>query len=424
MVRSKFLFFRNFSIYTFSTILNSAIPFFLLPVLTQYLSPSEYGQLTLIQIMIIFALPFIHLNIHAAIGVAYFRIDRTDMAAYISSTLLIPIVMVICITLFFIPLGIFLSPVINIPFQWILFVPILAFVEIISLVVLTLYRAKEDPIKYGTFQISQTLLNFTLSLFFIICLHQGWVGRLYGIFLSYLFFFMFGTVLLRKMGYLISKINRHHIKDAIKFGVPLIPHVIGASLMMLADRFLITKIVGIGAAGMYTVGFQVASILIIIFTSINQVWMPYLFKNLKNPTATKKKEIVKYSYMLFLSIIICWCVFYLAVPIIFKIFINARYWDSMDYVFWLSIAFALNGMYFIFTNYISYKKKTYLLSILTLSTGIFNLIMSYILISTYGAIGAAYSSVISWCIFFIGSWIMANHVYPMPWLSFLKLAEG
>ena len=40
---------RNSTIYLTSNILNALVPFLLLPVLTRYLTPDEYGQIAMFQ---------------------------------------------------------------------------------------------------------------------------------------------------------------------------------------------------------------------------------------------------------------------------------------------------------------------------------------------------------------------------------------
>ena len=65
--------FKTASVYTISNILNALIPFFLIPVLTRYLTPVDYGITSMMQVMIGFLTPFVGLNLHGAIAVKYYK---------------------------------------------------------------------------------------------------------------------------------------------------------------------------------------------------------------------------------------------------------------------------------------------------------------------------------------------------------------
>ncbi|HFU75316.1 MAG TPA: hypothetical protein ENK66_03635, partial [Arcobacter sp.] len=85
-------FFKSLSIYTTTAILNSAIPFLLLPILTNYLTVEEYGLLSIIQIFIIFTIPFISINIQSTLQLEYHELDEKQFAVWVSSVLMIPLI--------------------------------------------------------------------------------------------------------------------------------------------------------------------------------------------------------------------------------------------------------------------------------------------------------------------------------------------
>ncbi len=50
---------KNTAIYTLTTIINSAIPFLLIPILTRYLNPSDYGIISVYTVIVAIVSPFI-----------------------------------------------------------------------------------------------------------------------------------------------------------------------------------------------------------------------------------------------------------------------------------------------------------------------------------------------------------------------------
>ena len=63
---------KSSAIYTFSSVVNSAIPFLFLPILTRILTPSEYGIIAMFQISVSIVFPLVGLNLEGAIARKYY----------------------------------------------------------------------------------------------------------------------------------------------------------------------------------------------------------------------------------------------------------------------------------------------------------------------------------------------------------------
>ena len=62
---------------------------------------------------------------------------------------------------------------------------------------------------------------------------------------------------LRLSGYIEWKISYDYIIQALKYGIPLIPQVIGIVIIAMTDRIFLSHYIGLEAAGLYTIGYQV-----------------------------------------------------------------------------------------------------------------------------------------------------------------------
>ena len=76
-------------IYLGSSILNKAIPFLLLPMLTKYLSPEEYGVLSIFQLMISFFTAFVGMAIHTNVSKNFFKYSKNQTSLMIGNILMI-----------------------------------------------------------------------------------------------------------------------------------------------------------------------------------------------------------------------------------------------------------------------------------------------------------------------------------------------
>ncbi|MDA9882108.1 hypothetical protein N9C33_04855, partial [Crocinitomicaceae bacterium] len=77
---------KSMGIYTISNVLNASIPFLLLPVLTRYLDPSDYGVLSNFNAIANFMVPLVGINLMASVQVQYIK-EEVDNQSYMSTGL-------------------------------------------------------------------------------------------------------------------------------------------------------------------------------------------------------------------------------------------------------------------------------------------------------------------------------------------------
>ena len=65
------------------------IPFLLLPVMTRYLTPAEYGKLSIFLIFIALYRPFIGMSLQTNISKNFFRVSKAEISLYIGNILAI-----------------------------------------------------------------------------------------------------------------------------------------------------------------------------------------------------------------------------------------------------------------------------------------------------------------------------------------------
>jgi len=407
--------FKNTFTYAGSNVINKAIPFFLLPIMTRYLTPTDYGIMATFNILLAVMVVFVGLNMHGAIGVNFFKLNKEELKEYVGNVFFIlfsSFVLVFTIVYFLkLPISIFTK----IPGNWILIAVIVVLFSFISAVNSCLWQVEQMPLPYGLFQISRTILNVGLSLIFVVILTWGWRGRLLGAIIASIIFGLLSIFILFKRKYINITFNKKYIRDALSFGIPLIPASLGGWIITGIDRIFINSMVGVAETGIYSVGYQVGMIIGLLAQSFNLAWSPFLFEKLKENKYSTKVKIVKFTYLYYICIIIlALCLSFIA-PYFLKIFVGKNFHSAYKYVFWIALGYAFNGMRYMIVNYIYYVKKTYISAWVPFFCAGINIILNYILIKANGAIGAAQATTITFFIYFIAQWIISARVYKMPW---------
>jgi O-antigen/teichoic acid export membrane protein len=406
---------RSAGIYTITSGINSAIPFLLIPILTRYMSPGDYGIVSMFGVLVSLVAPFTGLSIHGAIQRQYYERDHIDLSKYVSNCILILLTSSTLIGLIFFIFSEPISRVSSFPQQWLWVVIIVSIAQFLSQVVLTLWQVQVKPLPYGIYQILQTSFNAGLSIWLIVGMGLAWKGRIEAQFIAVLSFGIIALFILYRDKWLKFSVDWAYIRNAISFGVPLIPHALGAVIITMTDRFFITNMVGLEATGLYTVGYQVGMIIGLLENSFTQAYAPWLYEHLKMNHELVKVKIVKMTYAYFI-IIICLALLLASIaPWFLSFFVGKEFTGSSSFVLWIALGYAFNGMYKMVGLYIPYVEKTGYLSIVTVPSALLNILLNYILIRYNGPVGAAQATTFSFLFMFIATWILSSKVFPMPW---------
>ena len=410
--------FQNTGVYTLTSIINSSIPFFLLPLLTRYLTPQEYGIVSMFSLLVSIAAPFIGISISGAIARQYYNREELDLWSYVFNGFLILITNTIIVGLVFYVFSEPISRLSSFPSRYLWMVIVYVMGQVIVSVLLSLWQVQKKAKLYGIFINLQTLVNLILSIIFVVFLRFGWVGRIYGQLVAVVMFAAAAVVVIYHNRWIKLTYNKEYIKHALMFGIPLIPHALSGSIISMTDRFFITSMVGLAATGVYTVGYQVGSIINLLASSFNNAYVPWLYERLKKNESSTKIKIVKLTYLYFIGVVLFAIVFGLAAPSFLGFFLGKSFSESSIFVIWVALGYAFNGMYLMVVNYIFYAQKNSLLAMVTFVTAIINIILNYFFIKVFGAIGAAQATTVVFVIKFIMVWILSAKVYKMPWNIF------
>ncbi|MBS9404058.1 oligosaccharide flippase family protein [Halomonas sp. TRM85114] len=408
-------------IYLFSNILNAAIPFLILPILTRNLEPSEYGQVAMFQTLIAALTAFVGLNaMNAATRKYYDDINQEELAKYIGACLQILAVSGLLVLGLLYALGPWIAPSLGISTFWVLMAVLVAAGNFVMRLRLGQWQVRKKPLHFGAMQISMSLINALLSIYLVVVISMGPEGRMTGQLVAPLLIGLLGLVLLYRDGLVSLGWHTRYIKDALAFGVPLIPHVGGIFLLTTVDRFFVNKYLGLEAAGVYMVAVQLAMAMGICFDAFNKAYVPWLFERLKRDDPAQKRRIVKGTYGYFVLAAFMALLAFLLGPYVVVWMAGERYAEAGSVLGLLAIGQAFQGMYLMVTNYIFYAKRTGRLSLATIGSGLFNIALMMLLTPIFGLHGAAAAFAIAMGVRFLATWFVSHKSHPMPWFTFHK----
>ncbi len=405
---------RQAGVYIFSSILGSLIPFFLLPILTRYLSTQDYGYMSIFLSFSGFLFPIILLSLNGSITREFFRDDKLDYAHYLGT-----LVTVICVNfVLFLSIALLFSKVLGLwlelPSEWIWAIPVAAFGQALSLMILTHFQIHKKKWLYATFHILQNFINALLCLLLVISFKFNWEARVWGVVCSYLFVVIIGFIYLKNKHAINFKVKREYAIRALLYGLPLLPQTAGSWIINQADRIFITKMVSVSDAGLYAAGIQVAAIIGFIELGLNYAWGPWFLEKMKENSQEVKEKVLRYTYIYFFAIGLMTFVFILLIPWLMSFIVGKDFYSASVFIFWFALARAVEALWYMATHYIIWVGKTAYMGFISLAVACIHIPLLYFFIKYNGALGAAQASFVSAFLLAVLTWGAAMRLVKMP----------
>lgn len=413
---------RNSTIYLASNILNALVPFLLLPILTRYLTPDEYGQIAMFQTLITGLAALTGLN---AVGAAnrkfYDKHDASALALFNGTCMHILLLSSLTLGVVCFFLSAEFSQWLNIPTSWVYFALVISSANFIIQFRLGQWQIRERAVSFGVMQVSQSVLVLILSLALIIGFQQGAAGRVDALMATSVVYAGLGLLLLYRDRLLVLlPLKKAFFKEALSFGVPLVPHVVGIFLLSSIDRFFINRQLGVAEAGIYMLGVQLSLGMAVVFDAINKALVPWLFRTLSDNNPRQLQRLVKFTYLFFVIVFGLGALSFIVGPWVVTWVAGAEYQRATTVIGWLCLGQAFGGMYLMVTNYLFFYKKTMLLSLVTVFCGLLNIFLLMFLIDDFGIVGVAIAFSVAMFIRFLLTWSLSIAFSEISWRLSLK----
>ena len=261
---------------------------------------------------------------------------------------------------------------------------------------MAIYSMKNDYVKRTLLMVLPNIVHTILSIILVYVYTQNQyyakiVGNAVGIFL----FALLAIVEIFKKNW--PEVNKEYYRYALAISVPAIFYTLSDLILMQSDRIMITNMVGAKETAVYSLVYNIGSILIALYTAINGAWTPWFYQKLAMADFESVCKVQKKYILLFFTI----SVGVLNVsPEVIKILSPKSYWGGINYVNLIVISSYLIFIYSFFTTFLMYHKQTTRIAINTIISAVLNIIMNYFLIIKFKSIGAAYATIVSYAILF------------------------
>lgn len=192
------------------------------------------------------------------------------------------------------------------------------------------------------------------------------------------------------------KFSKQLLKQLLQIGVPLLPNFLIYWIFNSSDKIMITNILGIGMAGIYSVSSKLGHASQLIYIAFAGGWQYFAFSTMNDTDQVKTNSMI-FEYLGIISFIATSFICAWSYPI-FGLLFTEQYLSGYIAAPYLFLAPLLQMLFQVACNQFIVIKKTWP-NMLILSLGaIFNVILNYMLIPILGIEGASIATLVGYVI--------------------------
>lgn len=383
--------FQNTAIYMVVMVLQKGLSFFLLPLYTSFLSPSDYGILGVVTSISSLLAVFITMGLDAAAARYYYknkqdaefskRLYGTVATSILLNAVIFGSVVILCHRFIIDPL------IGEIPFYPFVFLGLLnVIVTPLYLLFQNYCQTIQDGKRYGINAVCFIVIHVSLIVIALAVLHLGVVGVLLAnIVVSVIFFVyvIFAFFRRQRIG-----LDKTVLKETYSYSLPLIPHFLANWSNGTLDRLLINGIRTEADAGLYNMGQQYGSVMSFVANAINQSYTPWFYEKMNHPQESFR-QVYKMAEMSTFALAFVGVILSIFSKEILSIMVTNPAYDGVWRIIpCIVFAYVFQGIYFFFVNVLFLKNTNVIFSITVTAVAI-NIILNLILIPRIGYIGGA-----------------------------------
>jgi O-antigen/teichoic acid export membrane protein len=273
-------------------------------------------------------------------------------------------------------------------------------------------RAHRQSVAYSAIQLGDFVSAALLNVWFIVFQHQGLKGIVFsevvreGL-LMVVFFFP-----VRR--YLRPSFSKAKLYEMLAFGLPKVPGGLSFLVLSASDRYFLEHYSTATELGLYSVGYRLATLLSdFAIQPFIQTWPTMYFPLAKDSKDQGKAVLGRFlTYFMvlvgFMSLAIC-----AFVKPLLHVMADEKFKGADRVVPLVVLALVFSGVYRVITVGVNIMKKNIWLPIMVGGAAVINIIFNALLIPKHGMMGAAWATVISYCIMCVASYFVDEYYFPI-----------
>ncbi len=261
-------------------------------------------------------------------------------------------------------------------------------------------RAEGKNVLFAVQGIINTVLTISLNVLFLVAFDMGAVGYVLSVVIadSVMCVILFAVARLYR-GLSLKAVDKTVARDMLKFSIPYIPTTIMWLITSVSDRYIVTIFRGEAENGLYAAGYKLPTMLSLVSGVFIEAWH---FSAVTDASDEERASFFGTVYDNFMSFMfVCGSGIIALSQVLTWMLLDKSYFESWKYVPVLVVATTFSTLVS-FMGSVYFLKKKSVLSMLTAMVGaVTNIILNFLLIPKWGAMGAAVATLVCYVAVYI-----------------------
>jgi O-antigen/teichoic acid export membrane protein len=266
---------RNTAIYGVGQVAGRLASLLLLPVFTAYLSPAEYGLISMLALLSLVASSLFSLGVGTALGACYFQPSPEARAAVASTAIgllaFASLVFLAVVAASVTELATLLETAGRVDVIWL--ACLAACANILSIPFMQVLQFEERALAYVLVSVLSTVTTLGASVLLVVVAGRGVLGWQEGALIGQIVMLLGGAVL---VGPRLSPVfSRKAARDLLAVGIPMVPSFAATLFVQQASKYFLQRSHGLGAVGVYSAGFNLGFALAVVVSAFQSAWLAF-----------------------------------------------------------------------------------------------------------------------------------------------------
>ncbi len=403
------------AVYGLADVFTTVVNLLLIPLYTTYLGATEYGHLALLMLFSTAAKILFRLGLDAG----FFRVhydmtsdsERRTLAGTVAlfaagaSTVLMGLVLVLRgpLTRAFLGAGI--------PESWIVLAASDVYLGTFAFVPLSLLRIQDRPQLFSALSVVRHTVNITLKVV-LVSRGLGISGILWAdVAATAAFALVLLPILVKNAA---AAFSMPLLRDVLTFALPKVPHGVMLQVLNLADRKILDLFVTRAEVGVYQMGYTFGGGVKFAMSAFEPAWGPFVYARAREEGgASTLARVATYAFAAFAAAALAVAALG---PDLLRLMTprNPAFHAAAPIIPVIALAYLLHGVFLLTSVGIGIARQARYYPMVTGAAAATNVAANFALIPRFGAMGAAWATVLAYAVMAGLGHVFSRRVFPIP----------
>ena len=392
--------------------------FLLLPIYTRFLTPSDYGIISLAETIALVVSIFSGMGLEGGIPRLYYQYveDARALRDFVGSVLRFGMGTLAGVLALAFLAGPPLFRIFGSDFE----VPFFPYVALALATVvcgqvvnyrLALYQVERRPRQYAFLSAGFFVLTASASLWLVAGKRLGATGMLAGKLIAAVI--ALGAALGLLWKWFGGRFQWSYVREILALSTPLLPHQFMALGLVAADRFIVARYRDLNEVGLYSLAYTFGMVMSVVAMSLAQAWSPLYFD--VNRQGEAGRQIVGRIGSGLAIGLTAVAIFGSVIARDFvTLVLDPRYQAVGPLIPWIIGGYLMHAMFTLVHLALFQAKRTARLWQLSFVAFAANILLNFLLVPRWGMYGAAWATTAGYVLEAVAVYLYAQHLFPIP----------